>query len=70
MLQRASEAIDRPRYDDIELAPAGFLVHGVEAGALVAALGTADPRHPMHCRAGMSVIQFRCTGGPDWNGPY
>jgi hypothetical protein len=50
VLQRASEAIDRPRYDDIELAPAGFLVHGVEAGALVAALGTADPRHPMHCR--------------------
>ena len=59
MLQRASEAIDRPRYDDIELAPAGFLVHGVEAGALVAALGTADPRHPCiaprECRSFSSV---------------
>src|SRR5262249_34949310 len=40
--ERASDAINRPRHDDIELAPASILQHLVEAGTLVAALGAAD----------------------------
>ena len=59
MLQRASEAIDRPRYDDIELAPAGFLVHGVEAGGLVAALGNVEL---WNSKGGLEQLVYKTHG--------
>src|SRR5215510_6926052 len=42
VLERAPEAIHRPRCDHIELAPCCPLEHAVEGWALVAVLGTAD----------------------------
>jgi hypothetical protein len=45
---RSAEPVHRPRHDDIELPPAGVLVHGVEARALVAALGAANALVTVH----------------------
>jgi hypothetical protein len=37
--QRAAQAVNRPRHDDIELPPAGVLEHGIEARPSVSSLG-------------------------------
>ena len=44
----AAEAIDRPSHHDIEPAPGGVLVHGIEARALIPALRARDARIPIH----------------------
>ncbi len=67
----AAQPIDRPGHDDIELAPAGVLVHGVKAGALVAALRAAnalvtvhrDDLMPRACRRSLlRIAESRATG--------
>jgi len=40
--QRPAEPINGPRHDDIELAAAGILEQGIEAGPLISPLGAAD----------------------------
>src|SRR6266700_5996921 len=42
VLQRTAQSINRPRHDDVELAPGRGLAHGVESGSPISTLGAAD----------------------------
>ena len=43
VMQGSAETIYRPRCHHLELSPCGVLAQGIECGALLAALGTANP---------------------------
>src|SRR6266487_2816949 len=42
VLQRTAQSINRPRHDDVELAPGRALAQGVESGPAISTLGAAD----------------------------
>src|SRR6266700_4244667 len=42
VLQRPAKSINRPRHDDVELAPGRALAQGVESGPAISTLGAAD----------------------------
>src|SRR6266498_4965483 len=42
VLQRTANSINRPRHDDVELAPGRALAQGVESGPPISTLGAAD----------------------------
>jgi hypothetical protein len=48
VLHAAAETINRPRHGNIEPAPRGVLVHGVEARTLISTLRARDARIPIH----------------------
>jgi hypothetical protein len=61
--RRSAEPVDGPCHDDIELASAGILEQGIEAGPLISSLGATDAVQP---RRPTTSLSSRIWFSTDW----